>query len=34
MAIVSVDVELDEFGDEDLLDEVKKRGLLQADSNN
>jgi hypothetical protein len=27
MAIVSVDVELDEFEYEDLLEEVKKRGL-------
>ncbi|MCC5468577.1 hypothetical protein [Pelosinus baikalensis] len=33
MAIVSVDVDLDEFGDEDLLEEVKKRGLLKAESN-
>lgn len=33
MAIVSVDVELDEFRDEDLLEEVKKRGLLKAESN-
>jgi hypothetical protein len=33
VAIVSVDVELDEFEDEDLLEEVKKRGLLQADNN-
>ena len=27
MAIVSVDVELDEFEYEDLLEEAKKRGL-------
>jgi hypothetical protein len=27
MAIVSVDVELDKFEYEDLLEEVKKRGL-------
>ena len=33
MAIVSVDVELDEFEDEDLLEEVKRRGLLKAESN-
>jgi len=33
VAIVSVDVELDEFRDEDLLEEVKKRGLLKAESN-
>lgn len=32
MAIVSVEVDLDEFGDEDLLDEVKKRGLLKAEN--
>ena len=33
MAIVSVDVDLDKFRDEDLLDEVKRRGLLKAESN-
>ena len=33
MAIVSVYVDLEEFDDQDLLDEVKRRGLLKAESN-
>ncbi|SFM21847.1 hypothetical protein [Pelosinus propionicus] len=33
MAIVSVYVDLEEFEDDDLLEEVKKRGLLKAESN-
>jgi hypothetical protein len=33
VAIVSVYVDLEEFEAEDLLDEVRKRGLLKPDSN-
>jgi hypothetical protein len=33
MAIVIIDIELDEFEDKDLLEEVKQRGLLRPESN-